>query len=194
MKALAVFGKFVPSFLKNHHDALSIATHVFGTHLSVSILFILNPELTQLSLFYVNTNSGFFEETHLNSLIPRDNSIIAKLGTETDILELVVSEGECDRLLQTCRACVTAKKRYNFRDILLYNVPFREPMELSLFKTETLHDTQAVILVLRECLDATNPLLRALNTVHSRTTMPSLLFETIFPHTVRVFPLPVARM
>ena len=176
-----MFGKISPLLLRASHDSFGLATLVFGTHVSVSLCFMLNEEGNLFSLFDININSQVFEEIFLNAKLAKDSKILQGFMKDYDTLKLNLSADERERLLKTCKACVVAKKRYNYRDVLLYNVPFRDPVELSLFQTETLHDTQAVILILRECLNAGNPLVKVLSSIHSRTTMPSLLYETLFP-------------
>ncbi len=76
----------------------------------------------------------------------------------SDLLLLSVDEEEQRKLKSTCEACVAARKPFNLKDVMLMYVPFVSPEEISVFEAETLNNTQAVVLILRECLNPTNPL------------------------------------
>ncbi len=175
------FGKFLPAFRDSHQgDSLSVAIQMFGGYVSASLVFVINNAFedkalcnTSIHTFHISINSAVFQETCAGT------DCVDQLRKDFDFLKMQVSPEEHDRLLRTCRACVRSKKRYNYRDVLLYNVPFRDPIEKTLFQTETLHDTQSVILILRECLGPEHPVIPALKRLHSRTTMPSLLYEIL---------------
>jgi len=137
---------------------------------SVSLVFI-PPECgSVLPVFDISIHSRIYEEGTI-SLDAKDLPVVF------DFLDLLVSDEEYTRVWNTCKACVQVKKSYNYRDVFLYNIPFREPMEKTLYETSTLFDAQAVILILRECLSPEHPLTNALYRLHSRTTMPTLLYE-----------------
>jgi hypothetical protein len=105
---------------------------------------------------------------------------------EVDILLLSVDEQEQDKLLKTCTACVQSKKAFNLRDLLLLFVPFREVQDTSVFEAPTLNNPQAIILVLRECLNAENPLRSGLDGLHSRQTVLDTLYSSLRPYTLPV--------
>lgn len=171
MKVLACFGKFLPVISKTS-DVFHAVAQLCGVYASVSLVFTPRDGTGVLSVFDISVHSKTYEEGRLPADAP-------DLGVLFDFLDLGVTSEEYERLLNTCRACVSVKKRYNYRDMFLYNVPFREPVEKGLFDTPTLFDSQAVILILRECLSREHPLVPLLSGLHSRTTMPTLLYETL---------------
>ena len=69
--------------------------------------------------------------------------------------------------------------RYNTRDTVLMNVPFRTPVEKGLFEISTVHNAQAAILILRECLGPDHPALPIVRAVHSRTTSADCLYRAL---------------
>lgn len=167
------FGKSQPMIARHTHDMLGpIIAHLADAHSSVMLGFVCGAGGATLTVFDINMNTHGFKELG----IPSD---VTQLQQTYDFLDLDVSEDEYARLLATCQACVRARKRYNYRDVVLYNVPFREPVEKSLFETETLFDAQAVILILRECLSTQHPVLPVLHALHSRTTMANQLYELL---------------
>ena len=191
MKVAICFGKIMSSSQIFGSEVMEFATHVMGAHVSAALSFHGECEKGLgggwLSVFTININTGVFTEFRLSSSNVNGNqhAFIQSFNETHDILQLPVSDDEAGRLLSTCRACVQAKKRYNYRDVLLYNVPFRSPEDRSIFEAPTLHDAQAVILMLRECLDKANPLLDAVLSLNSRTTMPSTLFTSVEPYLQR---------
>ena len=98
-----------------------------------------------------------------------------------DFLYIPVSTDELQRICQTCEACVETKIPYNTRDMVLSQVPLRNPAEHDLFHTSTLFCSQAVILILRSCLDEMHSLQPYLSNVNSRTVTPSQLYELLKP-------------
>jgi hypothetical protein len=108
-----------------------------------------------------------------------DSRRLQFIRTRLSFLSLGVTPPEHERILQTCRACVLAKLGYNARDIVLMSIPFRTPDEKGLFEVRTLHNAQAAILVLRECLDDDNPAVHVVRAVHSRTTSPDRLYQAL---------------
>jgi hypothetical protein len=155
----------------------TVAIKALGAHVSVALLVVLG-EGDGLSGSWFKFNDEVFEEIEFN----RD--IILEMRTGCDMLRLLTTSDESDRILRNCRACVSAKIRYNYRDVLLNTVPFRTPKEKSLLEVTTLHDTQAAILILRECLDTDNPVLKLVQHLHSRTTMAATLYDTLSLPTV----------
>lgn len=77
----------------------------------------------------------------------------------------------------TCVACVSARKDYNFYDYrLTCLVPFYSPKpDLDLFSATSLHSAQALVLILRCCLDPGSHLGRLLQGVNSRSLTPHSL-------------------
>ena len=149
---------------------------VFGAHTAVTIF--VDTGVATSSMFTITVSSGLFEEIELSSL---PASEVRLMRTRHDFFHVTSSPEEHDRVLRTCRACVRAKLRYNYHDVFLFNVPFRSPIDKGLFEVETLHDAQAAILILRECLDASNPVLCVVKALHSRTTMCCQLYDALVP-------------
>ena len=109
-----------------------------------------------------------------------------KAGGHFEFLLLPVNDEESDKLYATCDACSKAVKPFNLADILQMHVPFREPVEIPLFDTATLNNTQAVILILRECLEPGNVLRCGIDGLHSRLTFTETLFDRLRPYTLPV--------
>ena len=99
-----------------------------------------------------------------------------------DFLQIPVSADELQRICKTCEACVETKVPYNARDMVLSQIPLRNPKEHDLFHTPTLFCSQAVILILRSCLDCEHTLHECLGSVNSRTITPSQLYELLRQH------------
>lgn len=88
-----------------------------------------------------------------------------------ECLLIPVDEEEGDRILRTCDAVMQVKKPYNLKDIFLMHVPFREVEDPPIDKAPTLHNAQAIILILRECLRQDNRLREGIAGLNSRQTM-----------------------
>ena len=93
-----------------------------------------------------------------------------------DFLFVDVTVEELRKISETCEACVLSKIPYNTRDMVLSVVPFRNPVEKTLFEAGSLFCSQSIILILRSCLDEDHPLQTILWNTHSRTTTPSQLY------------------
>jgi hypothetical protein len=96
-----------------------------------------------------------------------------------DFLFLDVTPEEIRKISETCEACAESKIGYNTRDMVLCIVPLRQPKEKDLFQAGSLFCSQAMILILRSCLNPEHPLQAVLQNVHSRTTTPSQLFTAL---------------
>ena len=81
-------------------------------------------------------------------------------------------------MYETCEACVTVRKPYNLLDDILIHLPFTAT-ELSVVDTPRLNNSQAIILILRECLNADNPLRRGLEGLNSRQTFMSVIHDIL---------------
>ena len=103
-----------------------------------------------------------------------------------DFLLLSLDEEEKRRLKATCEACATVKKPFNMRDVLLMYVPFVDLKELSIAEAPTLNNTQAIILLFRECLNADNPLRKSVGVLHSRQTLLEAVYDRVAPHALPV--------
>jgi hypothetical protein len=98
-----------------------------------------------------------------------------------DFLHIPVSADELQRICKTCEACVETKIPYNTRDMVLSQLPLRNPEEHDLFHSSTLFCSQAVILILRTSLDEMHSLQPYLSSVNSRTITPSQLYDLLKP-------------
>lgn len=99
-----------------------------------------------------------------------------------DFLYIPVTPEESKRISQTCEACVLSKIPYNTSDMILSQLPLRNPTECDIFHTGTLFCSQAVVLVLRSCLDKTHPLQDQLNTINSRVISPTQIYNLLLPY------------
>lgn len=87
-----------------------------------------------------------------------------------DFMTLPTGPLEDDMIMRTCDACCQSHIKYNLRDSILSVVaPFMCGTDTDLFHSPTLHAPQAVVLILRECLDPDNPVLKAMQGFNSRT-------------------------
>jgi hypothetical protein len=96
-----------------------------------------------------------------------------------DFLSVDVSAEELQKISETCEACATSRIKYNYRDVALCICPLRTPREIPLFDSESLFCSQAMILILRACLNPENSMQDILQNVHSRTTTPSQLHRAL---------------
>lgn len=114
---------------------------------------------------------------------------IAHMFTRYRLLQLRVSPAECRKILTACQICVQAKIPYSYHDLMLSLVPFRNPSDPPLDKVKSLRNVQAVVLILRECLDLSeNPLSVQLRTINSRTINPTGLLQIIQPYAFVFWP------
>ncbi len=105
---------------------------------------------------------------------------------EMDFLMISANDEEKRRILATCEACVKVKKPFNLKDVLLMHVPFREVEDLPIDKAPTLNNIQALILILRECLDPDNRLREGIEGLHSRQTFLEDLYNRLLPLAIPV--------
>ena len=96
-----------------------------------------------------------------------------------DFLFIDVSQEELTKISETCEACVLSKKPYNTKDMVLCLVPLRTPREKDIFEADSLFCSQAMILILRSCLNQEHPLQATLHCMHSRKTTPSQLYTEL---------------
>lgn len=96
-----------------------------------------------------------------------------------DFLFVDVTQEELRKVSELCEACAQSKKPYNTKDMVLCTLPLRSPREKDIFEAESLFCSQAMILILRSCLDKEHPLQTILSNTHSRTTTPSQLYTLL---------------
>lgn len=167
-------------FFSRHTNALTVL--MYGTYSECGILFF---DDTVIEAFY-----SIPDHVYSRRVISRDenwNKFWNNNGLEVDFLLLSVDAEEIRRLRATCEACVKVKKPFNMRDVLLIHVPFREPEEFSVTAAPSLNNTQAVILILRECLNQENSIQKCLEGLNSRQTYMDTLYNRLAPYTLSVF-------
>ena len=103
-----------------------------------------------------------------------------------DFLRVQVDDTEYDRLWRTCEACVECKIPYNTRDMVLSVVPLRNPVERPLDQCRTLFCSQAMVLIMRSCLEEAHDVAGALRGVNSRVVSPTALYGLLLPHATKV--------
>lgn len=157
----------------------SLSYVMYGKYGSSGFMFVGDTDVT---CFGPLIDSGFGSTVFQKRSAARTNYY----DTVTDYLLLGVDEDEGYRLLSSCQACVQTRKAFNLHDLLLIHVPFREPREISLYDTTTLNNTQAVILILRECLNQDNRLRQGLEGLHSRQTYTETLYDRLRPYALPV--------
>jgi hypothetical protein len=102
-------------------------------------------------------------------------------------LELKMNEEEEHKLLRTCETFSGLNIPYNLKDCLIYNAALLwNPDEIDLFSVKKLADVQAVILILRECLVPTHPIVDAVKGLNSRTCTVDILYDALIPVTTRI--------
>lgn len=110
-------------------------------------------------------------------------------STNYRLLKLRVSPVECEKIHAMCEASSQAKLKYHLSDLMLSFVPFRNPLDLPIDKVKGVRNVQAVVLILRECLDASENTLGAeLMPINSRTINPTGLYQIIQPHAWVYYP------
>jgi len=112
-----------------------------------------------------------------------DASKLTQMQRDTmTLLRLSVTQDEAEKIHKTCEACAKARIPFNLSDLLLIYMPLRDARDVPLFEAETLNSAQAVILILRECLDPDHHLRGALEGLHSRQTFVETLYDRIRPY------------
>jgi hypothetical protein len=96
-----------------------------------------------------------------------------------DFLHVPADLEECRRVMDTCDACVAVRMPYNGNDMLLSCVPMRSPDEIDIYHCKSLYCAQAMVLILRACLNARHPLQLVLASVNSRTVTPTELYTRL---------------
>lgn len=113
-------------------------------------------------------------------------------SSEYHFLRLNVTPDEARKIHSSCAACAACKKPFNLQDLLLIHthhiLQLEPPPEIPLFAAATLNNAQAIILILKECLDpATSPLVRPASNsgflnLHSRRTFVESIYNTVLPY------------
>lgn len=98
-----------------------------------------------------------------------------------DFLHVETSPAETKRVWDTCEVCTITRIPYNYSDMVLSVVPLRSPTERDIFTCRTLYCSQAMVLILRACLEKTHPLQAPLAAINSRVVTPTQLFTALEP-------------
>lgn len=106
--------------------------------------------------------------------------------TTHDFLHVETSADESRRIWDTCEVCVITKVPYNLSDMVLSIVPMRAPKERTIFDSQTLFCSQAIVLILRASLEKDHPLQEHLAEINSRVVTPTQLYNALLPHCKRV--------
>jgi hypothetical protein len=101
-----------------------------------------------------------------------------------DFLSLSVTPDELYNIRAACEACVKSRIPYNTTDMVLSQLPLRNPTEGDVYHTSTLFCSQAMVLVLRSGLDHDHELQGPLAAVNSRTISPSSLYALLKPYSM----------
>jgi hypothetical protein len=117
--------------------------------------------------------------------IPDNGCFIDGYSIDKDCMMGVLASDapdEVDRIYRMCRGCVSVNKDYNNVDRMLTAlVPFYQPPDdKNIFDVESLHSAQAVVLILRECLDKCNVVRERIYGLNSRIIYPEALRDALF--------------
>jgi hypothetical protein len=141
----------------------------------VHVEMVVTPETTQRPAAYTSYMGERFSKNH-----------VCLSDESHDFLRIDVDAAEYDKLWRTCEALVLCKIPYNTTDVILSIVPLRSPVDRPLDKCKSLFCSQAMVLILRSCLEKDHAVAGALNGVNSRVVSPTALFDLLLPHAKQV--------
>ena len=98
-----------------------------------------------------------------------------------DILQIKASAQEIEDIRLACETHVELKTPYNLKDMILSVLPGRNPNDKSIYKVKTLFCSQAMVLILRHCLEENHPVRKVLDPMNSRMTTPTQLYNLLKP-------------
>ena len=157
----------------------SVKRPIWGTYVGSGLLFV---EDSKVDAFFSLPVEEYSKRVFTESTIKKWK----ECGFTVDFLLLSVDKEETRKMHALCEALDLAHKPFNMNDMMLMWVPFRVPIEISVFEAETLTNTQAIILILRECLNADNPMRIGLMGINSRTTYLDNLYDRLVSYTLPV--------
>jgi len=155
-----------------HH----LRTLVYGRYSRVGFAFS-----DKGKLFLYGTTQGEVFARH-----ERGEALLCHEEGKLDLLLPDLDAATVDAVFRTCEACAQAKLPFNLQDLLMMHV-LQTADDPRLFDCPKLHNAQAVILILRECLPAEHELRAALNPLNSRFTLPETLYDRIALYCLPVF-------
>jgi len=119
-----------------------------------------------------------------------DDMVLHKSIAKRDVWAYMISDNDAttSKCWETCMACANVSKGFNAYDFSLSSfVPFYHPRpDRDIFSAPTLHSSQAVILILRCCLEAGHPVADLVGNLNARGTLPTHLCE-IFSSVGRMY-------
>ena len=148
---------------------------VFGKYKECGFIF---EEGVELQAFFTLPNHTYHKTEFSMGLVSKWK----EEGLTLDCLLLDLDMEEMRKVRATCEACAQSVKPFNLYDVVMMLVPFWVPEEIPLYEAKTLNNTQALILILRECLNEENPLRKALEGMNSRKTCLNSVFERLAAH------------
>lgn len=143
---------------------------MYGRYARVGFAFMDNGTL----VMFETRQGGVFTRTH-----ETDDTI--------DLLMPALDKETTEKIFRTCEACAESKIAFNLQDLLLMYAPFHMPEEIPLFQCRTLNNTQAFLLILRECLPKDHELIHALANQNSRQTLAETVYDALAPYATPVF-------
>lgn len=158
---------------------------MFGRYGGAGFMFVFKTR-TEL---YSTCSGGVFTQQVLPHTPYSSNTRTAHTS-DLDSLILSVTPDEARKIHGSCVACAACRKPFNLQDLLLIHTHhvllIDPPAEIPLYTAVTLNNAQAIILILKECLDpATNPLMdpakSRLPTLHSRRTYVETIYDAVRP-------------
>ena len=163
-----------------HADFRSL---MFGRYGGAGFMFVFK---TRTELYSTCSGCVFTKQVlpHTSALTHTPNT------SDLDSLILSVTPDEARKIHASCVACAACRKPFNLKDLLLIHTHhvllIDPPAEIPLYTAVTLNNAQAIILILKECLDpATNPLMdpskSRLPTLHSRRTYVETIYDAVRP-------------
>lgn len=155
---------------------------MFGRYGGAGFMFVFK---TRTELYSTCSGCVFTKQ-----VLPHTSALTHTPTRDLDSLILSVTPDEARKIHGSCVACAACRKPFNLQDLLLIHTHhvllIDPPAEIPLFTAVTLNDAQAIILILKECLDpATNPLMdpskSRLPTLHSRRTYVETIYDAVRP-------------
>jgi hypothetical protein len=98
-----------------------------------------------------------------------------------DILHVKASACEIEDIRKTCETHVELKTPYNLKDMVFSVLPGRNPKDKNIYEVKTLFCSQAMVLILRQCLEENHPVRNAISSLNSRVVTPSQLYTILKP-------------
>lgn len=136
-----------------------------------------------LQFFYADSSIGRFHAVP-NFKSSYTNRVIEEYNIDWCNIQGVVISSDAslvEKIYNLCRACHSTVKGYNQVDrVCSAVVPFYNPVDTkNIFDIDSFHSAQAVVLILRECLEACHPVMCRIFGVNSRIVTPDSLYTSL---------------